>query len=719
MDESRKDIYSIDKTILANFYKLNHKERHVRLTAASSTCKILKAIHKNQKSFNENLNYCIERLVAGLASSKQSARLGYSTLLLEVLETYSVSTERLLTLANKKFGNINQDTVMNNLVGYFLLFAIILKSKNITKTKANNQHVEKIFKQLYHLWRTKSYFENPVALLIFENKELFHSSMLSSIQEVSTSHDLLIVLLCHKIEPLREIENLDLTRHAKLLIDDKFVKQPIHPLLIEMNAYMAAEKPKFFTEFYTNSVIPFFFKPNHNDRACIGFELTLKLLLETRIQDIKTIKTILNGQVLKVLIVSLRNRKALSEECLSFFKSLKEYFTTNESRKKQLAILAALISTPSSITFDYDSRTSCFESLLLVSSKETLISYLKKLISTIEDDSRTKLVPHCAKQLAVIASRPQLHEELETITKIIKFLLLHTFFVTRNFDDAIISQLKKAFDKSLFQAISIAKSQDRIKLLQDLADFIDDNFSSRTYAYRASESDKLEISKIWKLYKQRLDSHMKLVGDKKTPVTFMYLMYGLQIVEYQLDCEIQLDELDVFARNEAQADSLIEQLMALLSARESCVWTRKSVEIFMNTLLENLSHEVLKEILNTSKNSLEDSDGEISVEDDEVSGEDNDTHIKNLEKEQDESMEVDEIDNRFEFSSVPNDGDGCDDEEEEEEYLDDEAMLRLDQSIANMVTLRRKKLLSKQPANILSNKMLRRIRKALTERGQK
>lgn len=75
-----------------------------------------------KKHFNENLSYSIDCLVVGLSLSSEKERIGFATLPLELLELYSVSTERLLTIAQSKFGNICKEAVMDNLVAMFYKF---------------------------------------------------------------------------------------------------------------------------------------------------------------------------------------------------------------------------------------------------------------------------------------------------------------------------------------------------------------------------------------------------------------------------------------------------------------------------------------------------------------------------------------------------------------------------------------------------------------------
>lgn len=177
-EENKRDIKKIDKTILDNFYKLVHTQTHVRLTAAKSTFKILATMNKRSPDkFNEHLNYCVERLVSGLASSRACARRGYATLLLELLATYQISTERLLSIAHKKFGSIPHEA-KDNLIGYYLLITIILESGNYKwKSDKDTKYAEKMYKYLQQLRFRKSYFEKPVNKILVRYYDVFKPHM--------------------------------------------------------------------------------------------------------------------------------------------------------------------------------------------------------------------------------------------------------------------------------------------------------------------------------------------------------------------------------------------------------------------------------------------------------------------------------------------------------------------------------------------------------------
>ncbi|GIX91146.1 DNA polymerase V [Caerostris extrusa] len=68
---------SVDESILNLFYKLSSNISKIRVEACSA---ILRILLKKQNEANEptkDLQYCIERLIKGLASSRDSARLGF------------------------------------------------------------------------------------------------------------------------------------------------------------------------------------------------------------------------------------------------------------------------------------------------------------------------------------------------------------------------------------------------------------------------------------------------------------------------------------------------------------------------------------------------------------------------------------------------------------------------------------------------------------------
>lgn len=773
---TQRDIKKIDKTILDNFYKLVHSQSNIRIIAASSTFKILQSMKKTKNDvFNENLNYCIDRLVAGLASSRALARHGYGTLLLEILKSYQVSTERLFTIAHQKFGHISKETPRDSLLGYFILISIVIESGNYSKSKANTMYLEKIYKYISQLLTTKSYLEYPICNFLINHYDKFHSYMLADINPQVFGSDLkipaselLVTILCNKKEPIRELINLDyagLMNLCSVLLDSKLQKRPLHPVFSEVCQFIIKHFPSQFAQFYSKMLFPTFFKPKHNDLAAMGLELTATLIKSTQDSDI--IKILLNDHIIRILILSTRNRNSLHSHCIKFYDSLKALFQDvkdrgDESSEEKLSIiLARFTDSPGSISFDVDTRTSFILDLLHKSPTDVLKRYMKRIINNFYKYSNRDQTS-AVRQIAHIVCRPQMSEESDPVLRATKFLLLNSVIEqvphdkTAEFwsinklpvpekllDDDSLVAARNAYHVTLDHIISVFGFQ-RVYLLQSVLNFI-------KYMLDICEVREKKVTiEMWKSFMEIYGQHDRLrmkLGDMGSrclnPITFLFFFYGIEIIEHQLDCKSQLEELEqcaedlIEAKDNSWADILTDQLIAILSATECNAWIRRLCESVFGMLIPHItitSVTLICDALKTPLTGDEEADDEESIEGDsneevnEDEGEDQDEEMADESEDSDEAIE-EKMDENDENSNGQDpsrtngeqveEGDKEEVEEgeggEEEELLDDEQMMKLDSVIATMFKLNKKK--SAKKVGSFQLRCLDLIKKILTKKG--
>lgn len=734
----QRDIKKIDKTILDNFYKLVHTQQNVRLTAASSTYKILATLKKRKpNAFNEHLNYCIDRLVTGLASSRALARQGYGALLLELLNNYQISTERLLVIAQNKFGNISNETTRDNLLAYFLLITIVLESGNYKKGKSNIQCLEKIYKYLIQLKNIKSYFDYPVSKLLSSYYELFHVFLLADVPPHAFGADakisqteLLVITLCNKKEPLRDFLNLDapgLLNLSSSLLDEKMHRRPLHPIWMDHSRLVMKHLPQHFDAFCSKFLFPLFFKPNHNEHASLGLELISGLVVVA--ENTNLIRILLSDYVIRLLILSLRSRSSLYKYCVGFFKSLSQSFEKNLKCNESLAhdrcyfILSRLTSAPGSVAFDEDSKSSSIASLLNSSSPNVLKRYLDKLITLLGKKFSTEEAKRfhqaCAKQIAHIIQRPQMAEEHAITQKLAKFLLMNSLFKPKDSaadettfwtensipqpisprHDSTREALRRSYHATMGRIVSCTTIQ-RIELMSELVDFSNQLFKLDSLEL-VDEDSRKNISTLWSYYMTCLKRHRKLVMKQKEskqllPITNLFMFYGLQIVEYGLDCKTQLDELAQSGEEACKgdpndgswADVLTDQIIAILSATECSPWIRRLCVSVFGSLLPHISETSIDLLCDVIRAPLEGGDDGEDDESMSIDGEEN-SSIKSDTHEDDEKMSVGgEEDTLAGGDEEEGEGKG-EEKEEEEEYLDDEQMMKLDSVLADMFKLNR------------------------------
>ena len=78
-------IITMASSILEVFWDLAVLDPAVRMAAAAKLVRHLVSMQESQPGLNEELAYCVKRLVKGLSSSRLAARQGFSVALIEVL----------------------------------------------------------------------------------------------------------------------------------------------------------------------------------------------------------------------------------------------------------------------------------------------------------------------------------------------------------------------------------------------------------------------------------------------------------------------------------------------------------------------------------------------------------------------------------------------------------------------------------------------------------
>lgn len=768
---TQRDIKKIDKTILDNFYKLVHVQPNIRIMAAGSTFKILNAMKKTKTdSFNENLNYSIDRLVAGLASSRALARHGYGTLLLEILRSYQVSTERLFSIAHQKFGHISKETTRDSLLGYFLLISIVLESGNYDKSKANTIYLEKVYKYISQLLTIKSYLEYPICNLLINHHDKFHSYMLADINPQAFGSDskisateLLVTLLCNKKEPIRELLNLDnagLMNMCSILLDSKLQKRPLHPVFSEASQFIIKHFPSHFAQFYSKMLFPTFFKPNHNDLASMGLELTVTLIRNTN--DVNIIKILLNDHLLRILILSTRSRNSLHSHCIKFYDSIKVMFEAIKNQgascddEKLFAILIRFTTPPGSISFDEDTKTSFIQDLLHRSTPSVLNKYMKRIMNNFYKKS-SRDQTSTVRQIAHIVCRPQMSDESDSVLRSVKFLLLNSviervpedteaeFWSIHKIpvpekapDETVRAATRNAYHVTLDHIISVFRLE-RIYLIQTLLEFV------RCMLDICDIKEKEATVDMWKSFMNYYGQHDRLrmkLGVKGSrclnPITYLYFFYGLEIVEHQLECESQLEELEKCAEDVVEvkdcswADILTDQLLAILSATECNSWIRKLCETVFGILFPHISLtsitlicDALKTPLTEETEADEDgsgsSDGSGDQDEDEVMADGSENIDEAMEEdssENDENINCQESGTSENSKVTKKEGNGEEEDGEaegEEELLDDEQMIKLDSVIATMFKHNKRK--SAKNVGAFQLRCLDLVKKLLTKKA--
>ncbi|KAJ8985239.1 hypothetical protein NQ317_018268 [Molorchus minor] len=127
---SKKSTRKIEKTILDNFSNIISQNEKLRI---KSSVNLLRHLAENKNEGNENeINYALGRLIRGLGSSTPSARAGFYTVLVALINLSDLTVENIFELLNKQLHKGGGNTKGENAdisIGQILACGAILKSE--------------------------------------------------------------------------------------------------------------------------------------------------------------------------------------------------------------------------------------------------------------------------------------------------------------------------------------------------------------------------------------------------------------------------------------------------------------------------------------------------------------------------------------------------------------------------------------------------------------
>ncbi|GFX24070.1 rDNA transcriptional regulator pol5 [Trichonephila clavipes] len=183
---SDKTQKKVDKNLLDLFGKLTNNNSEKRIKACANILNILRRKQgeaENTKEPTKELQYCVERLVRGLASSRESARLGFSLLLTELLKHFDIILiEDVLDLVKQHLSLTTSIEKKDTIFGQLFAYSSIVRSGRL----ANHSHLSYVIQALYDLWFGKSY-------IMIASYEIL-SNILSQINEEAFSENVWPVL---------------------------------------------------------------------------------------------------------------------------------------------------------------------------------------------------------------------------------------------------------------------------------------------------------------------------------------------------------------------------------------------------------------------------------------------------------------------------------------------------------------------------------------------
>ncbi|XP_054709945.1 myb-binding protein 1A-like protein [Uloborus diversus] len=587
MDETEVKSRHIDKNILDLFWSLSNKKPEVRVKACANIFRILLKKQNEVDDKTElcsDLKYSLERLVKGLASPREAARLGYTLLLTEVLREFDVvEVEQILDFIKQYLPLSGKLEKKDATFGQLFAFTAIIRSERII----NHSHLSFVFLSLFDLSVGKHYISNvcyEVSKTLYSqlSPEKFKEALwpllkqkLSCGWEQCSMDVLWLLLLSHRFfmgtvnskylkkhwggEDLFSSDNFP---HHKRLIKQTTVSLPVlHPLCLE---FLEIVKERNDMKEIWNAVIDENLFDELNEKAVIGFEMIKKVVPE--IKKKKKVKSILSQKFASTFIRGYINPKhALNAAATSLAEFFSTFVKTDATSEVQIIILKVFLQLPGNGLLDQILKKKEVSAIIQNLSSDAIKAFCEilKLIalqSKLNNEEELEENENCLKsiqavnQIGNLTSHPVIIADIEWRLNMIKFLFLHSFFTVKEptseiaHCDTVInltSPMQKVFMNTFYRALDSLHHRTEnqsapfemfIQQLVLLSDYADQLLSADEYVTPIFSVQKIEDS--WKIAKSmvhKLTKQGKKDGKLDESNAFQSLFLQLSFLLFNED----------------------------------------------------------------------------------------------------------------------------------------------------------------------------------------
>ncbi|GBM38043.1 DNA polymerase V [Araneus ventricosus] len=447
---------NIDKNIFDLLWKLTDNKSKSRIHACADILHILQRKQDEAENTNEptkDLQYCLERLVRGLASSRDSARLGFSLMLTEILKKMNVEIEEILELVKQHLSVSSALEKKDAAFGQLFACVSIVRSGKL----ANHSHLSFVVTMLYDLWHGRSYilkacYEILTDLFSQLSEETFANNVWPYLKEKLTfgweksSADLIwplflsIRMFPNAVTPkflkkkwtsedIFSSENFD---HIKKILRQTTSSVPVlHPLCCEiLNLCVLRKDGK---ELWNILIDDNLFEIDQTEKAFVGFEMVKKALQENHKK--KIIKYVLSPKFCTMFTKSLLNTKhPMNPAATSLGAFLSNFVKETKDPDIQIIILKVFLnsSAPPEQIFKKKEVTAIVQNLLPDAVKaycELLKSIaISKRESDEEDRGTHSRGCQAVLQIGSLVLHPAVVSDMDWRLDVVKFLFLHSFF---------------------------------------------------------------------------------------------------------------------------------------------------------------------------------------------------------------------------------------------------------------------------------------------------
>ncbi|XP_048746975.2 myb-binding protein 1A-like protein [Ostrea edulis] len=491
---SFKTAHKVDKSILNKFWQLAESNQEKIIQTSKTLVDDLHRRQVDESGVCEELHYCINRLVKGLASSRQSARHGFSVALCQILRNFpSVNVDVILgaIAEHLKFTQKESRSEQGNiLLGKVLAYLTIVQSGQIAS--ATQEHVQKIVQNLLQVCKKRAFLTqisiHAISLIVSQvNTDVFRMSVWSEIEADLTqgwtgcSPDTLLLLsACQKYhvkvvdkaflktywgsskvfcaENLKNIWNV-----IKLSVSSYPVIHLINDEIVQQLTTAKISIIDFWTE--GRDVL---FGKEHHKAVSLGLYLMTKLL--PHLKTAEEIECLLPASVVRVLvkIIDGRQKKTnpVHQSASQFINGLVSYVKSSENAENSIAVLQCFYETqyPKGVNLTRSLET-IVQSLSAEAAKqygEILMKMFKKYMKVPKENMMG--IQHVATHIRVLVTLPSTSSDHAWHLRLLQFLGIHSFWTVRaksaeiphcsNCTQPMEDKLRKPFQDNFYKALS-------------------------------------------------------------------------------------------------------------------------------------------------------------------------------------------------------------------------------------------------------------------------
>lgn len=498
------------------YYKLASDVKHERIAAATGLIEDL-----TKADSKDEWKYATNRLIKGLASSRDSARLGFSLCLSEVLNIM-INTKHIYTI--KRYlndldskliltGNKKGHELRSNLFGRLFGYQAILNSEVVLEDAAT---INTIYKLLVDLGLTKSWIREICFVTIFNHLSQLDQSTKKSVTvtllKLLKESDLILsqegLLIYLAIDPAKRArwsklagitdqgwDNADpltignLEKLGNVLVDSSDPSKNPHknrqlstwnpkihfvwkPLLMELASPNNGTKnvkrlkttnlkPNRLTliEFWNSIIDQKFFKSSSSsERKYWGFEI-LQQALSIPSLTIQQVECILSPNILHSLInQSSKQQRTLHTLAHNILDNLVISSTKYEERR--VPILKKLLEV--SIRFDSITKSKTVNKLLTssttVGSIQEVLQFLLSMDDTKEDIANRQEFILGSMLKIIRTNKKLLVDQIKPLQAIIKYSVEHAFFIKRTAPEHYTERIAKLSLERFYSILSESMS---------------------------------------------------------------------------------------------------------------------------------------------------------------------------------------------------------------------------------------------------------------------